>query len=95
MCSGAARQRQRRVGRALVNAAYILAATGLGLLIPRIPVGATVESRRVTEMLVAVGAAFVPFIAIIYSLLFLIVQFSSTAFTPRPAIDELYTRRGR
>jgi uncharacterized membrane protein len=67
----------------LVNAAYILAAIGLGLVVPQISVGATVESRRVTELLVAVGAAFVPFIAIIYSLLFLVVQFSSTAFTPR------------
>jgi uncharacterized membrane protein len=83
MRSGAALQRQRRLRTALVNAAYILAAIGLGLLVPQISVGATVESRRVTEMLVAVGAAFVPFIAIIYSLLFLVVQFSSTAFTPR------------
>jgi hypothetical protein len=38
---------------------------------------------RVIELLVAVGAAILPFIAIIYSLLFLVVQFSSTAFTPR------------
>jgi hypothetical protein len=37
-------------------------------------VGATVESGRAVELLVAVGAAFVPFIAIIYSLLFLVVQ---------------------
>jgi uncharacterized membrane protein len=83
MRSGAALRRRRRVRTALVQAAYILAAIGLGLIAPRISVAATVESRRVTEMLVAVGAAFVPFIAIIYSLLFLVVQFSSTAFTPR------------
>jgi uncharacterized membrane protein len=67
----------------MVQAAYILAAVGLGMLVPRISVGATVESRRVTELLVAVGAAFVPFIGIIYSLLFLVVQFGSTTFTPR------------
>ena len=84
MRSGAALRHRRRLHTALVNAAYILAAVGLGLVVPHISVGATVESRRVTEMLVAVGAAFVPFIAIIYSLLFLVVQFSSTAFTPRP-----------
>jgi uncharacterized membrane protein len=34
-------------------------------------------------MLVAVGAGFVPFIGIVYSMLFLVVQFGSTTFTPR------------
>ena len=45
--------------------------------------GFAVESSRVTEMLIAVGAAFVPFLGITYSLLFLVVQFGSTTFTPR------------
>jgi uncharacterized membrane protein len=83
MRQGAAFRRRRRLRTALVQAIYIFAGVGLGLLVPAISVGATVESRRVTELLVAVGAAFVPFIAIIYSLLFLVVQFSSTTFTPR------------
>jgi uncharacterized membrane protein len=34
-------------------------------------------------MLVAVGAGFVPFIGFVYSMLFLVVQFGSTTFTPR------------
>lgn len=34
-------------------------------------------------MLVAVGAGFVPFIGIVYSMLFVVVQFGSTTFTPR------------
>jgi uncharacterized membrane protein len=34
-------------------------------------------------MLVAVGAGFVPFIGIVFSLLFLVVEFAATAFTPR------------
>jgi uncharacterized membrane protein len=66
-----------------VQAVYILGALGLGLLVPQISVGATIDSRRATEMLVAVGAAFVPFIGIVYSLLFLVVQFGTTTFTPR------------
>jgi hypothetical protein len=33
-------------------------------------------------MLFAVGASFVPFLGITYSLLFLVVQIGSTAFTP-------------
>lgn len=83
MRRGAALRRRRRLRVTVAQAVYVLAAVGLGLLVPSISVGATVESRRVIELLVAVGAAFVPFIAIIYSLLFLVVQFSSTTFTPR------------
>lgn len=83
MRSGAALWRRRRLRTVLVQTAYVLAAVALGLVVPRIPVGVTVESRRVTEMLVALGAAFVPFIAIVYSLLFVVVQFSSTTLTPR------------
>ena len=81
MRMGAALRRRLRTG--LVNLVYIVGALGLGLLVPQISVGATIESRRVTEMLVAVGAAFVPFIGIVYSLLFLVVQFGTTTFTPR------------
>jgi uncharacterized membrane protein len=83
MHMGAALRRRRRLRTGLVQGVYILSAVGLGLLVPEISVGATIESRRVTEMLVAVGAAFVPFIGIVYSLLFLVVQFGTTTFTPR------------
>jgi uncharacterized membrane protein len=83
MRMGAALRRRRRLRTGLVQVVYIVGALGLGLLVPQISVGATIESRRVTEMLVAVGAAFVPFIGIVYSLLFLVVQFGTTTFTPR------------
>jgi uncharacterized membrane protein len=80
---GAALRGRRRLRTGAIQAAYILTAVGLGLTVPNIPVGLTVESRPVTEMLIAVGASFVPFLGITYSLLFLVVQFGSTAFTPR------------
>ena len=83
MRMGTALRRRRRLRTELVQGVYIVAAIGLGLLIPQISIGATMDSRRATEMLVAVGAAFVPFIGIIYSLLFLVVQFGTTTFTPR------------
>jgi uncharacterized membrane protein len=76
-------RRRRRLRTGLVQAGYVLGAVGLAILLPHIPVGVSVDSRRVTEMLIGVGAAFVPFIGIIYSLLFLVVQFGSTTFTPR------------
>jgi uncharacterized membrane protein len=80
---GAAFRGKRRVRVGSIQAAYLLVALGLGLTIPHIPVGFTVESSRVTQMLFAVGASFVPFLGITYSLLFLVVQFGSTTFTPR------------
>jgi uncharacterized membrane protein len=66
-----------------VQLVYIAVAIALGVLIPRISVGVSVPVSRATEMLVAVGAGFVPFIGIVYSMLFLVVQFGSTTFTPR------------
>jgi uncharacterized membrane protein len=74
---------RRRLHIGIIQAAYVLAAVALGLAVPHISVGFTVESSRVTQMLFAVGGAFVPFLGITYSLLFLVVQFGSTTFTPR------------
>jgi uncharacterized membrane protein len=80
---GPALRTRRRLRTRLVQLAYVVVAVGLGLLVPRISVGATLPSSRATEVLLAVGAGFVPFIGIVYSLLFLVVQFGSTTFTPR------------
>jgi uncharacterized membrane protein len=66
-----------------VQLGYILAGFGLGLLVPRIAIGFSVPSTRAIELLFAVGAGIVTFIGIVYSLLFLVVEFGSTAFTPR------------
>lgn len=80
---GAALQKRRRLRAGIVQVVYIAAAMGLGVTIPRISIGSPVPTSRATEMLVAVGAGFVPFIGIVYSMLFLVVQFGSTTFTPR------------
>ena len=44
----------------------------------------SIRTSRATEMLVAVGAGFVPFIGIVYSMLFLVVQFGATTYTRPP-----------
>ena len=62
---------------------YVLAAVALGLAVPGIPIGFTVSSGRVIEALVAVGIGIVTFIGVVDSLLFLVVQFGTTTFTPR------------
>jgi hypothetical protein len=85
--------RRKRLGRELrrrrglratgVQLVYVLAAVALGLVVPEIPIGFTVPSGRAIEALVAVGIGIVTFIGVVYSLLFLVVQFGTTTFTPR------------
>ncbi|MEU9081581.1 DUF2254 family protein [Streptomyces sp. NPDC048357] len=57
----------------------------LGLLAPLADVGPQVEAGRVTTMLFSVGFGVISLVSIIYSMLFLVVQFSATTFTPRLA----------
>ena len=80
---GRALQARRRLRAGIVQLVYVAGAVALGVIIPRISVGSPVPTSKATEMLVAVGAGFVPFIGIVYSMLFLVVQFGSTTFTPR------------
>jgi uncharacterized membrane protein len=80
---GPALRHGRRLRAGIVQLVYVAAGLALGVTIPRIAVGISVPTTRATEMLVAVGAGFVPFIGIVYSMLFLVVQFGSTTFTPR------------
>lgn len=79
----AALSRRRRLRAGIVQLVYVGAAVVLGVLVPEISVGVSVPTSRATEMLVAVGAGFVPFIGIVYSMLFLVVQFGATTYTPR------------
>src|SRR3954453_5583475 len=74
---------RRGVRPSIVQLLYILAALGLGLLIPDISVGEKVASDTTTQLLLTVGTGVMTFIAVVYSLLFLVVQFGSTTFTPR------------
>jgi hypothetical protein len=80
---GPALRARRRLRAGIVQLVHITVAIAFGVLIPRISVGISVPTSRATEMRVAVGAGFVPFIGIVYSMLFLVVQFGSTTFTPR------------
>jgi uncharacterized membrane protein len=62
---------------------YVVVGLALGLLIPRIPIWFTVPRAETTQMLFAVGAGLLTFIGVVFSLLFLVVQFGTTTFTPR------------
>jgi uncharacterized membrane protein len=80
---GRALRRRRRLRVGITQLFYVLAGVALGLLLPRIPVGFTVPQAEAAQMLFAVGAGLLTFIGVVFSLLFLVVQFGSTTFTPR------------
>jgi uncharacterized membrane protein len=74
---------RRRLRAGLVQLVCVLAGLGLGLLLPRITTGHSVASTRVTESLVAVGFGILGLVSIIFSLLFLVVQWAFGSLSPR------------
>lgn len=76
-------RRRRRLRAGIVQLLFLCVAIALGFLVPKLGAGFPIPSNRAVEMLIAVGAGTVAFIGIVFSLLFLVVQYSSTAFTPR------------
>ncbi len=60
-----------------------VAGLGLGLLAPLATAGPQVDAGRVVGVLFTLGFGVISLVSIIYSVLFLVVQFSASAFTPR------------
>ena len=80
---GRALRRNRRFNAGAAQLIYVIAGVVLGLATPEVDAGFTVQGDDVRTFLIAVGAGILPFIGIVYSLLFLVVQFGTTTFTPR------------
>ncbi len=76
-------RRRRRLRAGILQLLYLFAAVALGLLAPKIEIGFRLPGNRAIEMLLAVGAGTVTFVGLVFSLLFLVVQFGSTSYTPR------------
>ena len=76
-------RRKRRLRAGTVQLLAVAAAVALACLTPQIHIGFDIPTTRAIEMLIAVGAGTVTFIGIVFSLLFLVVQFATTTFTPR------------
>ena len=74
---------RRRLRAGLVQLLCALAGLVLGLLLPRITTESTVASTRVTEALVTVGFGVLGLVTIIFSLLFLVVQWAFSSLSPR------------
>ncbi len=74
---------RRRLRAGLVQLLFAVAGLGLGLLLPRITAAPTVASTRVTDALVGVGFGVLGLVSIIFSLLFLVVQWAFSSLSPR------------
>ena len=74
---------RRRMRAGLVQLLFAVAGLGLGLLLPRIHAQPTVASSRVTETLLGVGFGVLGLVSIIFSLLFLVVQWAFSSLSPR------------
>jgi uncharacterized membrane protein len=74
---------RRRVRAGLTQILCVVVGLAAGLAMPHIRSGPTIPARQVSEMLVALGLGLLGVVAVIFSLLFLVVQWAATTFTPR------------
>ncbi|MGW7607677.1 DUF2254 family protein [Streptomyces sp. NPDC054766] len=79
----AAFRRRRRLRAGLLQLVFIAVGLGLGLLVPEFTRGPVLPSRPVSEMLLATGFGVLGAATVIFSVLFLVVQWAATTFTPR------------
>ncbi|MFI1976879.1 DUF2254 domain-containing protein [Streptomyces wedmorensis] len=78
------RRRDRR--RELAQLACAILGVALGLLMPLADAGPQIEAGRAVNLLFTVGFGVISLVSIIYSMLFLVVQFSASTFSPRLGI---------
>jgi len=76
-------RRKRKLRANLAQLLFVIVGVSVGLAVPKITAGPTVEAVAVKTLLFGLSAAVIPFVGIVFSLLFLVVQFGNTALTPR------------
>ncbi|MFE9559623.1 DUF2254 family protein [Streptomyces sp. NPDC006487] len=73
----------RAMRRDLAQLVCAVAGVALGVLVPRISPGPQVDAGPVVTLLFTLGFGVISLVSIIYSMLFLVIQFSASTFTPR------------
>lgn len=76
-------RRQPRLRAGLIQAVYLAVAVGLAITIPWIKRGPTMDPDDIAPLAYGMAGGLLSFIALVFSLLFLVVQFGSTTFSPR------------
>ncbi|MFD3870829.1 DUF2254 family protein [Streptomyces sp. NPDC058623] len=80
------RRPTRAVRRGLSQLLCAVGGLLLGLVVPMMSAGPQVDAGRAANLLFTIGFGVISLVSIIYSMLFLVVQFSAGAFTPRLAL---------
>ena len=80
------RQPRRPIAAGVTQLCYLVGGAALGMLTPLLTAGPMVISTDIRGLLFAIGGGVIALISVIYSLLFLVVQWASTAFSPRLAL---------
>jgi uncharacterized membrane protein len=75
------RHRQLRVG--LSQLLFVIAGLVLGIFVPKLTVPPTVSSGRIVDLLFTAGVTVISLITVIYSLLFVVVQWVGSTFSLR------------
>lgn len=76
-------RRRRDLRAGLVQGLYVVAGLGLGLAAPAISRGPTAHRDTVSPLLFGLAGGLLSFIALVFSLLFLVIQNGNSAFSPR------------
>jgi uncharacterized membrane protein len=76
-------RRRRSLRAGLVQLVYVLGGIALGLLVPKLDVGASIPSVEAATLLAGTTAGLLALIGIVFALLFLVIQFAATAQSPR------------
>jgi uncharacterized membrane protein len=82
----AALHRNRTVQAGLAQLLVGTTALALGLVLPKIDRGPQISSGAAQPFLFAVAGGLITFIALVFSLLFLMIQYATTTFSPRLTI---------
>ena len=79
-------RRRQRLRAGLTQLLFVGAGLVAGIYVPKITAGPTVSAGRIVELLFTAGVTVISLITVIYSLLFLVVQWVSGTFSMRLAL---------
>jgi uncharacterized membrane protein len=75
--------RHYRLGLAFIQLGYVVIALGVAVALIHVNSGPTINATAAKEALFAIAAGMFPFIALLFTALFLVVQWAHTTFSPR------------
>lgn len=81
--SAIALHRHDRLSPTLIQLGYVVVALGVAVALIHVNSGPRIKATPAKEALFAIAAGMIPFIALLFTALFLVVQWAHTTFSPR------------